>query len=70
MTNTNGVIISEESSLERDLDILVDNELTFDVHLSQNIKKANKKVALIKISFTTKTQRKYQSLKGAVGATE
>ncbi len=45
MTNTNGVITSEENSLERDLDILADNELTFDVHIiiSQNIKKANGK---------------------------
>ncbi len=52
MTSNNGVISLEETLLERDLGILVDNELSFDEHISEAIKKANRKLAMIKRSFT------------------
>ncbi len=41
----------EESTQERDLGILVDNNLTLEDHIAQAIKKDNQKLALIKRTF-------------------
>ncbi len=51
MDTTDGRISLEESNLERDLGVLIDNNLAFDEHIAQAIKKANGKLALIKRTF-------------------
>ncbi len=42
----------EETPVERDLGILVDNESSFDEHIKEAIKKANRMLEMIRRSFT------------------
>ncbi len=51
MDTTDSRISLEESTQERDLGVLIDNNLTFDEHIAQSIKKANGKLAMIKRTF-------------------
>ena len=49
---TIGGFILEHVDQEKDLGVIIDNDLTFEEHISSKIKKANSMVGLIKRSFT------------------
>ncbi len=51
MDTIDKTVTLDESTNERDLGVLVDNNLTFDEHITLAIKKANQKLALIKRTF-------------------
>ncbi len=50
MSNSSAVTL-EETTCEKDLGILVDNTLSFDQHICEAVKKANKKLAMIRRTF-------------------
>ena len=45
----------KEVQLEKDLGIWLDNELTFETHITKKVNKANGMIAVIKTSFTKVT---------------
>ena len=55
--NLNGSILAETKE-ERDLGVLVDNELNFSKHIRSIVAKANKIIGLIKISFESVEETK------------
>ncbi len=51
MKSKSSVVTLQETTCEKDLGILVDNSLSFDKHICEAIKKANKKLAMIRRTF-------------------
>ncbi len=51
MISNSGTVTLEETTCEKDLGILVDNALSFDKHICEAVKKANKKLAMIRRTF-------------------
>ena len=51
MTSKSSVVTLQETTCEKDLGIMVDNSLSFDKHICEAIKKANKKLAMIRRTF-------------------
>ncbi len=52
MLSPSGAVTLENTTCEKDLGVLIDNELTFDNHISTAVKKANTKLAMIRRTFT------------------
>ena len=51
MTLSSGSVTLDQTTCERDLGVMVDNELQFDEHISEAVKKANAKLAIICRTF-------------------
>ena len=51
MSSDHGPVNLEETVAEKDLGVFIDNNLTFDKHITEAIKKANTKLAMIKRTF-------------------
>ena len=51
MKSTSGPVILDQTTCEKDLGIMIDSELGFDVHISLAVKKANAKLAMIRRTF-------------------
>ena len=52
MDSTSGQVILEQTTCEKDLGVLMDDKLLFDEHISQAVKRANTKLAMIRRTFT------------------
>ena len=52
MASSSGQVTLEQTTCEKDLGVLVDDKLSFDEHISQAVKKANSKLAMIRRTFT------------------
>ena len=51
MSTSNGPVNLDESEMEKDLGVQIDNPLKFDIHITDAIKKANSKLGMIKRTF-------------------
>ncbi len=51
MQNGQEQVILEETVAEKDLGVMIDNELSFEIHIAEAIKKANTKLGMIKRTF-------------------
>ncbi len=51
MQNDQNQVLLEETMAEKDLGVLIDNELNFNHHISEAMKKANIKLGMIKRTF-------------------
>ncbi len=52
MASTSGQVTLEQTTCEKDLGVLIDDKLSFDEHISQAVKRANTKLAMIRRTFT------------------
>ena len=52
MVSPSGQVILEHTTCEKDLGVLIDEKLSFDEHISQAVKRANTKLAIIRRTFT------------------
>ena len=52
MRDQSGVTPIENTTQERDLGVVFDNELKFNEHIALKVKKANQAVGMIKNTFT------------------
>ncbi len=52
MVSTSGQVILEPTKCEKDLGVLIDDKLSFNGHISQAVKRANTKLAMIRRTFT------------------
>ena len=55
MTNSqnNNIVELEQTEVEKDLGLNIDNSLTFEYHLNEKVNKANQIIGIIRISFHT-----------------
>ncbi len=51
-----------EVKSERDLGVIIDNQLSFDEHLAEKVKEANKVMEIIRRSFLTLNEKKFKAL--------
>ncbi len=52
MSTPSGQVILESKTCEKDLGVWIDDNLSFDEHISQAVKRANAKLAMIRRTFT------------------
>ena len=52
----------EHVSVEKDLGVLIDEELTFEEHIMEKVKKANAIVGLIRRSFSSLNGKRFKKL--------
>ncbi|ELU01614.1 hypothetical protein CAPTEDRAFT_139171, partial [Capitella teleta] len=62
----NSTSILDETNIEKDLGVMIDNKLTFTQHTTDKINKANKTLGIISRSFTNLTPKNLKRLYTAI----